>query len=289
MRFVRFRSGGADHLGVLRGGEVADLTTVDASLVDVVSLLGENRQARAAVERAPRVPVADVHLLNPLPRPRIIFAIGVNYRDHAAETGRHVPEFPVVFNKQVSCVNGPFDPIHHPKDVTMLDYEGELAFVIGRACRRVPDGRGLDFIGGYTVMNDVTARDWQAKSPTWTLGKSFDTHGPMGPCVVSADEIGDPHRLDLRTWVNGELRQYSNTRELIFDCGRLVEILSAVCTLQPGDIVSTGTPSGVGIAMDPPGLLRAGDTVRIEIEEIGAIENQVVEEPIPAALDEPEA
>jgi 2-keto-4-pentenoate hydratase/2-oxohepta-3-ene-1,7-dioic acid hydratase in catechol pathway len=129
------------------------------------------------------------------------------------------------------------------------------------------------------VMNDVTEREWQFRSPTWTLGKSFDTHGPLGPCIVSADEIGDPHRLQIRTWVNGDLRQDSNTRHLIFDCGRLVEILSTVLTLRPGDVVTTGTPSGVGIAMDPSGLLQVGDTVRIEIEEIGFIENEIVAEP----------
>lgn len=282
MRFVRFGTGGAMHVGALVGDDVADLTAADPALPsDIASLLdGAGAEAAAAaMDRAPRTPRNDVRLENPLPTPRIVFAIGVNYADHAAETGRDAPDFPVVFNKQVSCVTGPYDPLHYPTVGTMLDYEGELAFVIGRRCRHAEPGTGLDYIGGYTVMNDVTERAWQFRSPTWTLGKSFDTHGPLGPCVVTADEIGDPHRLQIRTWVNGELRQDSNTRHLIFDCGRLVEILSTVCTLQPGDIVSTGTPSGVGVAMDPPGLLSVGDVVRVEIEDIGFIENEIVEEP----------
>lgn len=282
MRFVRFRSGDQERIGAVVDDEVVDLSAADPALPDDLSLLldGSPRTAAAtAVEHGVRTSLADVELCNPLPNPRIVFAIGLNYADHAAESGQQVPEFPVVFNKQVNCVTGPFDPIHYPRACTMLDYEGELAFVIGRSCRHVPEGRGLDYIGGYTVMNDVSARDWQFRSPTWTMGKSFDTHGPLGPSIVTADEIGDPHRLELRTWVNGELRQQSNTDQLIFDCGRLVEILSTVCTLMPGDLVSTGTPAGIGMTMDPSGLLSVGDVVRIEITGIGAIENTVIAEP----------
>lgn len=284
MKVVRFaRADGSPALGVLQGDEIADLSAVAPTIEQVTELFDEGTRAAAdqALPRAPRLALATVQLLAPLPRPRIVFAVGVNYRDHAAETGRSIPDFPVVFNKQVSCITGPFDAIHYPSVAERLDYEGELAFLIGRRVRHVRPGDGLAAIGGYTVMNDVTVRDWQAKSPTWTLGKSFDTHGPMGPCVVTADEIGDPHRLALRTWVNGELRQESSTDQLIFDCGRLVEILSTVCTLEPGDVVSTGTPGGVGVAMDPPGLLAVGDVVRVEIEGIGHIENRVVAEPAP--------
>jgi 2-keto-4-pentenoate hydratase/2-oxohepta-3-ene-1,7-dioic acid hydratase in catechol pathway len=282
VRLVRFENGATDAIGVLEGSEVVDLSSSVASPRDgVASLLsGPSRNhVLNALADAPRRPLSEVRLLNPLPAPRIVFAIGLNYADHAAESGQSVPDFPVVFNKQVNCVTGPFDPIHYPRDGSMLDYEGELAFVIGRRCRHVPAGRGLDYIGGYTVMNDVSERDWQFRSPTWTMGKSFDTHGPLGPCVVTPDDIGDPHELELTTWVNGERRQHSNTNQLIFDCGRLVEILSTVCTLQPGDIVSTGTPAGVGMGMDPPGFLAVGDVVRIEIEGIGAIENTVIAEP----------
>jgi 2-keto-4-pentenoate hydratase/2-oxohepta-3-ene-1,7-dioic acid hydratase in catechol pathway len=267
---------------VLEDSEVVDVSSAAGPSVRGVAplLTGPSRHhIENALADAPRRPLAEVQLLNPLPAPRIVFAIGLNYADHAAESGQAIPDFPVVFNKQVNCVTGPFDPIHYPRDGSMLDYEGELAFVMGRRCRHVPAGRGLDYIGGYTVMNDVSERAWQFRSPTWTMGKSFDTHGPMGPCVVTADEIGDPHRLELSTWVNGERRQHSNTDQLIFDCGRLVEILSTVCTLEPGDIVSTGTPAGVGMGMDPPKLLEVGDVVRIEIEAIGAIENTVIAEP----------
>lgn len=208
----------------------------------------------------------------------MVLAVGLNYAEHAAESGTALPEFPVVFNKQVGCVTGPFDPIYHPRGIEMLDYEGELAFVIGSRARNVEPGQGLDHIGGYTIMNDVSTRDWQYLSPTWTLGKSFDSHGPTGPWVVTTDEITDPHDLRLRTWVNGDLRQDANTSELIFDCGRLVEIISEMVTLEPGDIVSTGTPSGVGLG-NPDWFLSVGDVVRIEIESIGSIENTVTDDP----------
>jgi 2-keto-4-pentenoate hydratase/2-oxohepta-3-ene-1,7-dioic acid hydratase in catechol pathway len=271
------------RVGVLLDDQVADLSAVDGQAFDDIALLLDDEGRDAAVRalgQAPRAAIGSVEIMNPMPRPRIVFAVGLNYADHAAESGKPIPEFPVIFNKQVSCVTGPFDPIHHPRDSTMVDYEGELAFVIGRRCRHVPVGRGLEPIGGYTVMNDVSTRDWQGRSPTMTLGKSFDTHGPLGPAIVTADEISDPHALDLRTSVNGELRQQSNTCQLIFDCARLVEILSTVCTLEPGDIVSTGTPAGVGRSMDPPRLLEIGDIVRVEIEGIGAIENEIVAEPV---------
>ena len=188
------------------------------------------------------------------------------------------------FNKQTTCVAGPFDPIHLPRVSPLLDYEGELAFVIGRRCRHVPRDRAHEVIAGYLVVNDVSVRDWQLRTPTMTMGKSFDTHGPMGPWLVTPDEIGDPHALELRTWVNGELRQHSNTRHLIYDCFAQVEHLSTAFTLEPGDVVTTGTPAGVGGAMSPPRFLRAGDVVRIEIEKIGAIENRVTEEPAETAI-----
>jgi 2-keto-4-pentenoate hydratase/2-oxohepta-3-ene-1,7-dioic acid hydratase in catechol pathway len=287
MRFVRFEHDGREAVGVQIDDDVVDVRSADPSLPDdLVEMLtlDVHGRAAAAAESATRIPLDAVRLLNPLPKPRIVFAIGLNYADHAAESGQDIPDFPVVFNKQVNCVTGPFDPVHMPRDGLMLDYEVELAFVVGRRCRHVPEGRGLDYIGGYTVMNDVSVRDWQFRSPTWTLGKSFDTHGPLGPCVVTSDEIGDPHRLRVRTWVNGELRQDSNTSQLIFGCGRLLEILSTVCTLEPGDIVSTGTPAGIGMTMNPSGLLNVGDVVRCEVEAIGAIENEVVAEPDDTAI-----
>jgi 2-keto-4-pentenoate hydratase/2-oxohepta-3-ene-1,7-dioic acid hydratase in catechol pathway len=212
-------------------------------------------------------------------RPPKFLAMGLNYEDHIQEAGLGTPKFPTFFNKQSTCVTGPYDPVHLPKVSDQVDYEGELGFVIGRSCRHVPRDRASDVIAGYLVVHDVSVRDWQFRAPTLTLGKSFDTHGPIGPWIVSPDELGDPHTLRLQTWVNGEKRQDSNTKHLIYDCFAQVETLSTVFTLEPGDIISTGTPGGVGFAKKPPQYLKAGDVVRIEIERIGWIENQVIPEP----------
>jgi len=176
-------------------------------------------------------------------------------------------------------VTGPTGEIHLPGASSLLDDEGELGFVVGRRCRHVSRQDAAQVMAGYLVVDDVSVRDWQLRTPTWTIGKSFDTHGPIGPWIVTPDELPDPHQLRLRTFVNGELRQDSNTRELIFDCFGLVEHLSTAFTLEPGDIVATGTPGGVGVALKPPRFLTARDVVRIEIDGIGAIENRVVEEP----------
>ena len=200
------------------------------------------------------------------------------------ETGREAPKVPTVFNKQSTSANGPTADVHRPRASTKVDYEGELGFVIGRRCRHVPRERAHEVIAGYVVVNDVTVRDWQAASPTMTMGKSWDTHCPFGPWITTADEIADPHGLGLRTWVNGELRQDSNTKHLIFDCFDLVAHLSTAFTLEPGDLVSTGTPSGVGIGFRPRRFLAAGDVVRIEVEGLGRLENPVVEEPADSDL-----
>jgi 2-keto-4-pentenoate hydratase/2-oxohepta-3-ene-1,7-dioic acid hydratase in catechol pathway len=200
----------------------------------------------------------------------------LNYAAHAAESQTPKPAVQLWFNKQSTCVVGPDDAIEIPSVSSMVDYEGELAFVIGQRCRHVAAADAAPVIAGYTILNDVSVRDWQRASPTMTMGKSFDTHGPMGPVMVTADELGDPHRLRLRTWVNGDLRQDATTADLIYNVWQQVEHLSTVFTLEPGDVISTGTPAGVGMAMDPPQWLTAGDTVRIEIEGIGVLENPVV-------------
>jgi 2-keto-4-pentenoate hydratase/2-oxohepta-3-ene-1,7-dioic acid hydratase in catechol pathway len=181
----------------------------------------------------------------------------------------------------VTCVVGPGDDVHMPRVSNLLDYEGELAIVIGRRCRHVAEDRAAEMIAGYTIANDLSVRDWQLRTPTMTLGKSFDTHGPLGPWVVSADELGDPHALSIRTYVNDELRQDGNTGEMIYDCHQQVAHLSEAFTLEPGDVIATGTPAGIGAVRQPfpEGLLKVGDTVRIEIDGIGALENTVVEEP----------
>jgi 2-keto-4-pentenoate hydratase/2-oxohepta-3-ene-1,7-dioic acid hydratase in catechol pathway len=286
MKIARFSHGGVTRLGVVLGDEVADLG-VDDFPTDVGALLAAEGLERAgqAAQKAPRLPQAEVRLEAPVVLPPEFLAIGLNYRSHAAETGQQLPSVPVFFNKQSSCVAGPADDVHIPRVApTYVDYEGELGFVIGRRCRHVPRQRADEVIAGFVVVNDVSVRDWQMASPTWTMGKSFDTHGPIGPWMVTPDEIGDPHALGLRTWVNGELRQEARTDDLVFDCYDQIAHLSAAFTLQPGTIVSTGTPSGVGFARTPPALLAPGDVVRIEIERVGAIENRLVPEPEDTAL-----
>jgi 2-keto-4-pentenoate hydratase/2-oxohepta-3-ene-1,7-dioic acid hydratase in catechol pathway len=232
-----------------------------------------------------RIALADIKLEAPIPKPPKFFGVALNYADHIEETGLERPEFPTLFNKQSTCVIGSGEAIHKPRISDKLDYEGELGLVIGKRCRHVPRDRAKEVVAGYTICNDVSVRDWQARSHTWTLGKSFDTHGPIGPWIITADEITDPHSLDIKTWVNEELRQSSNTKYLIFDCDYLIEYLSTVMTLEPGDIIATGTSSGVGVKMKPRGYMKPGDVVRIEIEKIGVLENPVIEEPDTAFID----
>jgi 2-keto-4-pentenoate hydratase/2-oxohepta-3-ene-1,7-dioic acid hydratase in catechol pathway len=286
MKLTTFTYHGTTRLGVVIGDEdLFDVATVPDLPQDMIGLLEAgapalNRLCEYIARGRGRLSLSQVHLEAPVKRPPKFLAIGLNYADHIEETGRERPEFPTFFNKQPTCVNGPYDPIHRPRVSDKLDYEGELGFVIGRRCRHVPKERAHEVIAGYLIVNDVSVRDWQARAPTLTLGKSFDTHGPIGPWIVTPDEIGDdPHALDLRTLVNGQIRQSSNTRHMIFDCFDQVAILSTVFTLEPGDIISTGTCSGVGVKMAPCGYLKVGDRVRVEIDGIGFIENAVIEEP----------
>lgn len=229
------------------------------------------------------IPMDSCRLINPILRPPKIIAIGLNYQDHLEEIraiGREVddPEVPMIFNKQSTSACGPFEDIHDPKVSDKLDYEGELAFVIGKKCRHVPRSEAHNVIAGYCVSNDVSVRDWQLRVPTFTIGKSFDTHCPFGPAIVTADEISDPHNLQIKTEVNQEVRQNSNTKNLIFNCFELVEHLSTSFTLEPGDLILSGTPGGVGVADNK--FLKEGDEVKISISELGYIENKVVNEPL---------
>ncbi len=282
MKLATFTHAGETRIGVVLGDEVADLSGTDlpGNMIDLLAG-GESALARASslAESAPRLRLDDVTLESPILRPPKILAVGLNYADHVAEAGMDTPEIPMIFNKQSTSAHPPYAPFHRPQYSTALDYEGELAFVIGKPCRHVPRDRAHEVIAGYTVCNDVSVRDWQLRVPTFTMGKSNDTHCPLGPWIVTADEVGDPHALELKTWVNGELRQSTNTKHLIFDCFTLVEHLSTAFTLEVGDVVTTGTSGGVGIAMKPPKLLQAGDVVKIAIDGIGEIENAVIEEP----------
>jgi 2-keto-4-pentenoate hydratase/2-oxohepta-3-ene-1,7-dioic acid hydratase in catechol pathway len=234
-----------------------------------------------------RSPLELSRLASPVASPGKFFAIGLNYADHIAETGAEAPKFPNVFAKMPSCVAGPYDEVQLPSVSDQLDYEGELGFVIGTRCRHVSRQRASEVIAGYVVINDYSVRDYQMRTSQWILGKSFDTHGVIGPWLVTADEIADPHTLPIRTLVNGELRQSSNTSNLIFDCFDAVELLSSVCTLEPGDVVATGTPGGVGMATGT--FLAPGDVVRVEIDGIGAIENRIVPEPATVPSGRPSA
>jgi 2-keto-4-pentenoate hydratase/2-oxohepta-3-ene-1,7-dioic acid hydratase in catechol pathway len=209
--------------------------------------------------------IEEVTLLAPVPRPRAIFGIGLNYADHVAETGGEKPERPLVFMKLPTSAAAPNAPVHCPAVVRRLDYEGELAVIMG-------EGRS---VAGYAVANDLSARDLQRREPQWTRAKGADGFCPYGPWITTADEIPDPHALALRTWVNGELRQDSNTSNLIFSVPELIEFIAETCTIEAGDLILTGTPSGVGMGQDPPSFLRSGDVVRIEVERLGAIEHAI--------------
>jgi 2-keto-4-pentenoate hydratase/2-oxohepta-3-ene-1,7-dioic acid hydratase in catechol pathway len=283
MRLGTFRHGDELRAFALAGDEIVDLAeaapSLPAATADILALDGEARTAidAAIASGAGRRRLADVHLAAPI-TPRKIFAIGLNYADHAAEANRELPEHPPVFAKMVSCLNGPYDDIQRPRVSDQLDYEAELAIVIGKRCRHVTPEEAPGVVGGYTIANDVTVRDWQRRTPQWTLGKSFDTAGPLGPWIVTPDELGDPHAIAFRTLVNGEVRQSSSTSKMHQDCWALIAEVSTACTLEPGDVIETGTDAGVGAFMEPRGYLAAGDVVRIEFDGIGAIENRVVDE-----------
>ena len=283
--FVERAEPSAVRTGVVVDEQVIDLTDPSVALPgDMTDFLVAGPAAFERAQAAPgssarRLDLDLVQLRPPVPRPAKVLGIGLNYAAHVAETGASRPEHQVWFNKQRTCVIGPDEAIEVPRVSAQVDYEGELAMVIGRRCRHVPAAEAASAVAGFTILNDVTVRDWQFRTPTWTLGKSFDTHGPFGPWIVTGDEIEDPQRLRLRTWVNGDLRQDASTDDMIFSCWEQVEYLSTVFTLEPGDVISTGTPAGVGMGFDPPRWLVAGDVVRIDVEGIGTLTNPVVAEP----------
>jgi 2-keto-4-pentenoate hydratase/2-oxohepta-3-ene-1,7-dioic acid hydratase in catechol pathway len=219
-----------------------------------------------------------LRLVAPVPRPGKVLAIGLNYRAHAAESGAEIPQYPIVFAKATTSIIGPETRIVIPAVSERVDWEGELCVVIGRRARRVPRERALDYIAGYMNGNDVSVRDWQRHAATWMMGKSFDTHGPTGPWLVTRDDIPDPSGLRLRVWVNEVLKQESSIDDLIFGIPELIEYISTGCTLEPGDVIFTGTPSGVGSARRPQEWLRPGDTVRVAIDHLGELRSPVAAE-----------
>jgi 2-keto-4-pentenoate hydratase/2-oxohepta-3-ene-1,7-dioic acid hydratase in catechol pathway len=281
VKLCRFDTGNGPALGIVVGQEVFDLSSVGVPQDPAAALVAVGRDDLSGLtESAPRLTLSEIQLLAPA-SPRKYLAIALNYRDHIAEMGMEPPEVPVFFNKQVTCVVGPGADVHMPKVSTFLDYEAELAIVIGERCRHVPVERAHEVIAGYTCANDVSVRDWQGKAQTMQIGKSFDTHGPLGPWLVTAEELGDPNNLAIRCTVNDQLRQDARTSEMVFDCFQQVSHLSEAFTLEPGDVIATGTPSGVGLGRQPvrENLLHVGDTVRVEIAGIGELVNTVVEEP----------
>lgn len=271
MRLVRFEHGGTVSHGRLDGDNVVPVA--GATLTEALA----GKAAGAAV------PLASVRLLAPVARPGKILGIGVNYAAHAAESVSFVntskPEVQKWFNKQVTATNGPYDAVHLPKVSKQLDYEGELVVVIGKAGRHVPRARAMEIVAGFCVGGDFSVRDWQRASQTMIMGKGFDTHAVFGPAIVTPDETGDISGSEIRTYVNGELRQSATPSLMIHDIAAQIEHLTAAFTLEPGDVIYTGTPAGVGAGFDPPKWLKAGDKVRVEIDGLGHIENEVVEEP----------
>jgi 2-keto-4-pentenoate hydratase/2-oxohepta-3-ene-1,7-dioic acid hydratase in catechol pathway len=279
--------------GLVLGDELVDLsdpaTGLPSTMRAVLALGPAALPALRAAPRtgAPRHAVQEVRRHAPVPDPPTILGIGMNYHAHIAELGREQPEWQYWFNKQRTAIAGPGEPIVLPAVSEMVDYEGELAMVIGRRCQHVPAARAFEAVAGFTIVNDVSVRDWQWRTPTFTMGKSFDTHAPCGPELVSFDELGDPGDLALQTWVNDELRQDSRTSDLIFGLREMVEYLTSAFPLEPGTILATGTPAGVGAGFDPPRFLEDGDVVRIAIEGIGELRNPVVQggTPEPVGLD----
>jgi 2-keto-4-pentenoate hydratase/2-oxohepta-3-ene-1,7-dioic acid hydratase in catechol pathway len=287
MKLVTFLSANnpESRPGLLTDAGVIDLSRVAPSLPSsMLGIIEAGPEALVLIssvaQSTPDFSIDEVTIQAPIQRPPKVIAIGLNYRAHAIESNMDLPKVPLVFTKQSTSVTGPSDPIFWSEEGKALDYEGELAIVIGKRCRRVPKDKAKDVILGYTVLNDVSVRDWQLRGspPSFTMGKSWDSHCPIGPAIVVDPEI-NPHELLLTTHVNGDLRQQTSTDDLIFNCYELIEFLSTAFTLEPGDIIATGTPSGVGFAMKPPVPLVIGDKVKVSIEGLGFIENEVIQEP----------
>ena len=283
MRFVRYLEGGAVRVGVVRDESIVSLLPIADRYPTMLSLIEGGEPGLAAARELlasgpATLSLADAKLLAPIERPSKYLAIGMNYAKHLEEADRlgvARAAHQVWFNKQTTCLAGPYDPID-PGVTEKLDYEVELGVVIGKPAKGVTEADAKNYVFGYFVANDVSARDWQFHSSTFTMGKSFDTHGPIGPWIVTADEVTDPHDLELRCFVNGERRQANNTRNMIANIWQQIAYLSTAFTLLPGDLIATGTPEGVGVGMEPQVFLKPGDVIRCEIDGIGVIENKVV-------------
>ena len=281
MKLCRFTHNKQTRIGKVVGDDVVDLSPIQGvgtSMRQLLTVLPTLREALEAAQE-PRFALTDVKLEAPITDPQKFLAIGMNYQAHAEEAaakGIPIPISQLWFNKQVSCITGPTDDVVLPGVSNAVDYEAELGVVIGTRCRNVPEADALSVVAGYLVCNDVSARDWQMRSPTFTLGKSFDTHGPLGPWITTTDEVPNPHGLMMHLTVNGEERQRTTTGGMIYNIRQQISYLSQVMTLEPGDVLSTGTPSGVG--MSTGNFLKDGDVVRVEVDGLGAIVNRMVAE-----------
>jgi 2-keto-4-pentenoate hydratase/2-oxohepta-3-ene-1,7-dioic acid hydratase in catechol pathway len=283
MKLVNFLSKGEKNIGALLDDGVCSFKSISdkysMSMLEFIEQIDKlSPEVSKFINSNPEViPLSEIEFLPIIERPGKVLAVGLNYKDHAKETGMDLPKVPMIFTKQSTSVLGHQGEIHKPKVSDAVDYEGEMAFVIGKKCRHVSKEEALDVIAGVTICNDVSVRDWQIASPTFTMGKSFDTHCPIGPYIATMDEISDIHNLKIKTYVNDELRQDSCTDQLIFDCFDLIEHITKAFTLEPGDIIATGTSSGVGVVLGK--YLVPNDVVRIELENVGTLENKVVLEP----------
>ena len=283
MKLVNFLYKGEKNIGALLDDGVCSFKSISdkysMSMMEFIEQIDDlSPKVSKFINSNPEViPLSEIEFLPVIERPGKVLAVGLNYKDHAKETGMDLPKVPMIFTKQSTSVLGHQGEIHKPKVSDAVDYEGEMAFVIGKKCRHVSKEDALDVIAGVTICNDVSVRDWQIASPTFTMGKSFDTHCPIGPYIVTMDEISDIHNLKIKTYVNDELRQDSCTDQLIFDCFDLIEHITKAFTLEPGDIIATGTSSGVGVVLGK--YLVPNDVVRIELENVGTLENKVILEP----------
>jgi 2-keto-4-pentenoate hydratase/2-oxohepta-3-ene-1,7-dioic acid hydratase in catechol pathway len=282
MKLVTFTQAHRRRIGIVEDNQVLDLSAAAPALPRAMipflragdAAMSEARASLASGKH--RLDMANVRLEAPVPRPGKVLAIGLNYADHVKEGGRPLPEHQIWFAKQATCIVGPNDAIEIPAVSDKIDYEAELCVVIGKRCRNVPQGRAFEVIAGYMCGNDISVRDWQARTPTMMMGKGFDTHGPTGPWIVTKDEIADPQALAISCSVNGEVLQKATTAEMIFGVAAQIEHLTAAFTLEPGDVIFTGTPAGVGNFRTPPIRLKAGDRVTVEIEKVGRLENTCV-------------
>jgi acylpyruvate hydrolase len=299
MKLVRFSTNGqSPRVGVLQGDRIADLqaslaaslarrgvvraqdiaaTLVPASTLEFLEGGAATQDAIAAITEWVTVPAASARLHAPIADPGKFICIGLNYRDHAEETGNAIPKEPPIFAKWSNAILDPGEPILRPRGSKQLDWEVELGVVIGRPARYVTREQALDYVWGYTIINDASARDFQMLTSQWMAGKIFETAAPIGPYIADRTEVPDPHTLSLKTFVNGKQVQNGNTKTFIFDVRYLVSYLSGLITLMPGDVIATGTPPGVGLGMKPPVYLNAGDVVRMEITGLGTLENPVKE------------